>query len=650
MRKITRLTICNYRAFYNAKDDPEKYCINIPNGENLLIYGENGSGKSSFFNALYDIIRSSNERELDFQNNIHINIESPQPEVEITISEKVNSESDFTPIEDIVFNDSASTSFGNGLLTNASANFLTYRDILKTYFLEIDNRKTIPNLFNLIIERLLKNSSDSSTGETLEDSLQDLEDSLESMDEAIKNTASLPDASDVSKTLGETKGNIEIQEEIIASISTKISDFNLAVTSFLDRILSDVNFYLENYFKANIEVSLDNKDQYISLKDNSENYHFVKNLYLKIRFFNNDLESESYHVFLNEARLSALAICIYLAAIKQDQNSDDNLRLIFLDDIFIGLDTSNRIPLLEILNRDFRDTQVMITTYDHNWYEIACNWFDSKNHGRWKFLELYTDDYSNENFEIPKLIEAKDSLASALFYYRQSDYPAAGNYLRKACERTLKKILPPICLKGNDGIDFLELHRMIESAIFFFHVIDDSTDELERIIIYLKSLMNPLSHYDVNVSIFRRELRDIETSLHGLLLKDYSRTKFKKILTKGTLVKLTYQVRQEIANVYEIILKDDLWIYQHEGDVSFQLGKAKCRNENLYEIRDGSNGEIYHNNLQADSLKEFYDNVIDFENKKDATLNLQKRRDYESLYEFNDGNGRWDDLTSILAF
>ena len=43
-RKITGITIDNYRAWHGPYPK-----IELPNGENLLIYGENGSGKSSFF-------------------------------------------------------------------------------------------------------------------------------------------------------------------------------------------------------------------------------------------------------------------------------------------------------------------------------------------------------------------------------------------------------------------------------------------------------------------------------------------------------------------------------------------------------------------------------------------------------------------------
>ena len=51
-RKITQIEIENYRAFY------DKEVIRLEKGENLLVYGENGSGKSSLYLALKDYFNS----------------------------------------------------------------------------------------------------------------------------------------------------------------------------------------------------------------------------------------------------------------------------------------------------------------------------------------------------------------------------------------------------------------------------------------------------------------------------------------------------------------------------------------------------------------------------------------------------------------
>src|SRR5713226_2472174 len=60
LMKISQIIINNYRAFYNEKGkERSKYVLNLKDGKNLLVYGENGSGKSSFYKALSDLFRSS---------------------------------------------------------------------------------------------------------------------------------------------------------------------------------------------------------------------------------------------------------------------------------------------------------------------------------------------------------------------------------------------------------------------------------------------------------------------------------------------------------------------------------------------------------------------------------------------------------------
>src|SRR5699024_10960018 len=51
----TRIEISNFRAFFDS------YEIELNKGENLLIYGENGSGKSSFYKSLSNFLSSSQD-------------------------------------------------------------------------------------------------------------------------------------------------------------------------------------------------------------------------------------------------------------------------------------------------------------------------------------------------------------------------------------------------------------------------------------------------------------------------------------------------------------------------------------------------------------------------------------------------------------
>ncbi|MEA1968847.1 MAG: hypothetical protein U9N77_11600 [Thermodesulfobacteriota bacterium] len=100
---------------------------------------------------------------------------------------------------------------------------------------------------------------------------------------------------------------------------------------------------------------------------------------------------EKYHTFLNEARLSALAISIYMVAIKRllDVLETDSLKILVLDDLLISLDMGNRLKLLEILKNEFVDFQIFFFTHDKELYEIY------KNKLAWKKYEFYLDDHDD---------------------------------------------------------------------------------------------------------------------------------------------------------------------------------------------------------------------------------------------------------------
>ncbi len=93
--------------------------------------------------------------------------------------------------------------------------------------------------------------------------------------------------------------------------------------------------------------------------------------------------------FLNEARQSALALAIYLAArlACTQTAADDAPKLIVLDDLLIGVDQSNRLPVLDLLMTRIPDWQIVLLTHDRVWFEMARAHLDPKTD--WAYLELH---------------------------------------------------------------------------------------------------------------------------------------------------------------------------------------------------------------------------------------------------------------------
>lgn len=159
---------------------------------------------------------------------------------------------------------------------------------------------------------------------------------------------------------------------------------------------------------------------------------------LTLSVLRNHKQLSHYSQILNEARLSAIATCIYLSALKKTSQIIE-YKILFLDDIFIGLDLGNRFPILELLKKEFSDYQIIISTYDRGWFNMARNILSSTDDSKWGFKEIYVgEETAADGTKImkPIVIDGDDEISRAQRYlFEKYDYPAAANYFRKALEK-----------------------------------------------------------------------------------------------------------------------------------------------------------------------------------------------------------------------
>jgi len=109
----------------------------------------------------------------------------------------------------------------------------------------------------------------------------------------------------------------------------------------------------------------------------------------ELKFRNHPLQTPQ--LFLNEARLSALGLAIYLAGrlACTPTATASALKLLVLDDVLIGLDHSNRLPVLDALQTKFADWQIVLLTHDRNWFDLARSHLPE---AAWNCLEVYEGD------------------------------------------------------------------------------------------------------------------------------------------------------------------------------------------------------------------------------------------------------------------
>ena len=456
--RITKIEIKNFRAFYGA------YQIDLHKaGKNLLVYGENGSGKTSLYQALKRFLESSDG---GHQFKPHQNIfNSEEGYIKLHLRADAQAKQDIYEWSETVKNET-----NDELLIEASRakGFLDYKDLLETHYLHREN--DVVNVFDLLVKTLLANTFSRQTDRRLAEDWASIQ-------------SPFPDQSAIDQ---------------IAALEEQIANFNDELASRLTDLQTKVSEILP---KFGYNVTLDLDFQGITYNQNKEELD-NQGILLTVEFFDKDIPE--HHRFLNEAKLSAIAIAIYFSSILLQPESE--LKILALDDVLIGLDMSNRLPVLDILDEYFSDYQIFLTTYDKAWYEIVKQ--RTAHGGKWKAVEFYfgqTDEY-----EIPIYVEDKAYLEKAREYLDANDYKACAIYLRTAFEIMIEdfcetKRLPVRYQRNRDKLDSQDFWAPIKVENQKSCFLDASL--IRNIELYRSRILNPLSHTTIT-NIPKKEIED----------------------------------------------------------------------------------------------------------------------------------------------
>ena len=380
---------------------------------------------------------------------------------------------------------------------------MTYKHLLSIHHIKKENEI---DLFELLVKGVLKHFKSVAITGTKE--LGELWDDVETA--IVKET---------SQAFNITQKKREVDEEI--------DKFNTAFKKLFERnsienIMKFAQPILDK-FGHNIEIELN----YTQARPNAA-YNAIERNHVraKVKYLGKEIPKP--HIFLNEARLSTIAISIYLGMVKRHVQGIP-CKVLFLDDIFIGLDISNRLPLLDILNTDFTDYQVFITTYDKPWYEFVRTNYLSRNN-QWKCFEIYAGR-SKKGFTIPVVKEIKGQgnndhltyfIQTAEDYHNKGDNKAAGVYLRSAFEAILKQF----CF-GKVTVKFMTDQSKLKADEFWnatkrhqqaTGLTQNTKNEIDNL---LPLVLNPLNHNDINKNEHNSEiartiniLRTLKTELN----------------------------------------------------------------------------------------------------------------------------------------
>lgn len=581
MKRIKKIEIENSRAYY----DRQEFILN--KGENLLLYGENGSGKSSLFKSINDFIQSF-YCHVNYTQNRYKTADADGG-VLLSIGDYDQKNQQFSNVVDYRFGMGVdNTQVDNTGFMKALAvtrGFLNYRDLLMMYlqYEEVD-----PNLFGFFVEHLLGYHVPVIQGKNYALATQWKIIQKELFNPLTRNT------------LIHRQGLLHLQ------------DFEKVLRSVLDNLFVDVNKFLSQYFNNfNLKIGYDLQPILLTYAKSKKDWRLNQDLRLEILLGNARISG--YTEELNEARLSAIAICLYLAALKL--NPGKELHLMFLDDIFIGIDSSNRRPILEMLEYEFSDFQIIIATYDRSWYCLARNYLMKCKRNTWKFANLFSlqKNVHGQTFFVPVLtsgLTAYDKAKEYLHGQRSVDLPAAANYFRKSLEELISEKNLPKELFLNDDFSLIpgyKLTKRVGALVDLFLKIGEDATNIITVESYLHPLIHPLSHYEEEAQVYRGELMIVEDAIKGLDNQIGKLPKKVRLLVgRGNKLEIRYGIAVgSYTSKYQLLLEDNMWLYKDEIGV-VHITDCQCRCVRMVGMENGVELNLFSPNPKMNSYKSFF--------------------------------------------
>lgn len=437
-RVIEKIKLKNFKAFQKEQE------LDIQ-GKNVLIFGNNGSGKSSLFWALYTFVQSS-VKEVD----------------EVKKYFKVFDELDMNTHQSLrnIFMDKLESSYIKVITKSNDGNNKLYQTSHDTIDTNLDSDTTIQELnlaSDFINHKLLHNFYNATHRQEINlwpvferDILPFLTEDTESWLDLIKRkTKNVPRQANGAVVAKGTRHR--------ESFESNLEDFNIQIENLLLEIKQNANRFLKQHFfngeeQYRIKLSFDEKFTFAKVREQiwEEDKRTKRHSLLKIGLqidIRNDETDEWQPIyrpqsFLHESMLTRIAIAIRIGALRTRVQTTD-FKILVLDDMLISLDMSNRMDVIEmVLNEEskpelrfFDEFQKIILTHDKGFYELIKRRTSPL---EWKYYKMWSDE---QNHTPPKIKEHRDHIEKARDYLAEGDLEASGHELRKETEALLDKYL-----------------------------------------------------------------------------------------------------------------------------------------------------------------------------------------------------------------
>lgn len=431
----------------------------------------------------------------------------------------------------------------------------------------------------------------------------------------------------------------KMHEQVYKDFQTVVGKFNTEFDYYLTGIEQRANKHLIEKFDEKFRIKFDYRratynDFKLGTKGRSWKVkppQIVMSVYLITDLIadENKKRVDSPQSFLNEAKLSSLALAMRLA-ILDEKFVEAYPKVLVLDDMLLSMDMSNREFVLNILLENYlKDYQILFFTHQRALFEDAKKIIqmhyaeiergkgvtdrqalDNAFTDYWKVYEMYETE-GIRKIPIPQVREYGDSLQKALFYFKEHiDYNACGNNLRAALEEFFLDFVPQKFQTNGNMIAGL-----LVSARNYFNHVGFETSPLDKLERYKERSLNPSSHFNPRTDYFKKELQEIFSILDGL-----KRNLNQPLLSKDELVQFSVSTTTGDTFSYTAKLLDDICLYKkNDGSPSFFKDDDE-RGYVMIGCTVGDTTNILSHEIKKHTLQQLYNDTVAFINRSKVAV------------------------------
>lgn len=603
MYKIKNIKLNNFKFFFGEQN------VSLDK-KHALIYGENGSGKSSIYWALHCFLHSTLKPDVPSVQKYFLPISQSEESIKNRYAQDTDKSGVSITLEHL---DNQRYANINAEISNNIVNTQTNDNIkLMALSSELINYKVVYNMY------LATNKSTIQLFSYFEKNLLEFIDFDQELNTITGRNISrnslewwrdIKDGVQPYTTMVDPR-YVQFQKHVTL-FNEKLNDYLQLVTGETNRSLREdfnedftIRFKYTPAIYNNFKYGEDGRPHGRTKSTKAPEIELIVELPNVGGISSNEVKRP--HSYLNEARLSAIAIAIRLAILKE-RYIEQAPRIMVLDDLLLSLDLSNRSALLKIILKKYASRfQLIILTHDRVFFDTVLKHIpEEEQKNNWNILEMYETE--NGDKKVPKVVIYQSPLSKAYAYFRGEncpiDYNACGNNQRQALEEIFKKQFKAYTLRNENNeavkVDGLMLQECIAKAREMYTKIGFDTDLLNELDIHRAQSLNPSSHHNPQSNFYKSELKRTFEIIN--LLQEH---KIVPLIKKDSIITFSITCNDGSIYNYEIQILDDILVYKKPEDKYYfnLLDKRKYVIEKCNGNKAGKITTVF-------TLKELYDDT-----------------------------------------